>query len=79
MNYSYAVELTTFELGRRYINLGPDLVHYLDNIILYGNSKIATIKYLRASLNISLSLAKILFEARKDFLSTTQNPYGWVK
>ena len=79
MNYEYAIELSNYELGQRYIGLGPDLVSYLDNVIQYGNSKIATIKFLRAQLGIGLTLAKLLYEERQAFLSRPVNPFGWTR
>ena len=80
MNYTYETELSNYELGRRYIALGPDLVTYLDTVIQYGNSKIATTKFLRAQLKIGLTLAKALFEERQDFLiNRSPNPFGWTR
>lgn len=79
MDYSYQTELDTFALGQRYINLGPNLVSYLDSIIRFGNSKISTIKFLRGELQIGLTLAKQLYEAREEFLNQTRHPYGWER
>lgn len=79
MHYDYANELSSFELAQRYFNMGPNTVHFVDNIIQHGNSKIATIRFLRAQLKISLSLAKLLYEERQKFLTETPNPFGWVK
>lgn len=74
---NYETELSNLALGQRYVELGPDLVRYLDTVIQYGNSKIATIKFLRAQLNLSLSLSKLLYEERHAFLTKPINPFGW--
>ena len=74
---SYETELSNLALGRRYLELGPDLVSYIDSVIQYGNSKIATIKFLRMRLQVGLTLAKAVYEERYAFLTKPINPFGW--
>lgn len=70
-------ELSEYQLGCLYDSMDPAVRSFTDNVILYGNQKIATIKFLRSHLNLSLTLAKILFEARRQFLLRPQHPFGW--
>jgi hypothetical protein len=69
--------MTNYELGMAYNSLEPDLKGYLDSVIRFGQSKIATVRFLRARLGIGLTLAKILYEEREKFLNQTPNPFGW--
>jgi ribosomal protein L7/L12 len=69
--------MTQLQLGQAYDTLEPDLKAYLDSVIRFGQSKIATIRFLRARLGIGLTLAKILYEEREKFLNQTPNPFGW--
>lgn len=69
--------MTNLQLGQAYDSLDHDLKAYLDSVIRYGQSKIATVRFLRARLGISLTLAKILYEEREKFLNQTPNPFGW--
>ena len=71
--------MTNLQLGQAYDSLDYDLRAYLDSVIRFGQSKIATIKFLRAQLCIGLALAKILYEEREKFLNETTNPFGWGK
>ena len=70
-------ELTSLQLGRLYDSMDPDVRAFTDCVIKFGNQKITTIKFLRSHLNLSLTLAKILFEARKEFLDHPDHPFGW--
>ena len=76
MDY-YETSMTNLQLGQAYDSLDCDLKAYLDSVIRFGQSKIATIRFLRARLGIGLTLAKILYEEREKFLNQTPNPFGW--
>lgn len=71
------LELSNLQLGSLYDSLPDNLKNYLDNVIRYGNCKIATIKFFRSEWNISLTLAKILYEERFAWLNRQPNPFGW--
>ena len=73
----YTYEMSNFQLGQAYLSIEPNLRVYLDHVIAYGSSKIATIKFLRAHLGISLQLAKVLYDERQKFLQREPNPFGW--
>ncbi len=73
----YITTMDNYRLGQLYMSLDLATRDLLDSIILYGTSKITTIKFFRQKFNLSLTLAKLLFEERQKFLVNKSNPFGW--
>ena len=77
MSSPHQNEMSYLDLGRAYDSLEPNLQDYVDSVIRHGESKIATIKFLRDHLGINLTYAKNIYEGRHTFLTQTPNPFGW--
>lgn len=76
--YTREDNLSPREIGRRFDQIPENIRNYVDTMTRYSNAKIATIKFLRSELGLSLTQSKALYEARHDWLNRAQNPYGWV-
>lgn len=66
-----------YTLGRMYNSFDNNTRELLDTLIRANKSKVAIIRYFIKELNLSLTLAKILYEAREAWLAARSNPYGW--
>lgn len=69
--------LSKANVGYRYNLIKENERRLLDDMILYGTSKIPVIKYLRAELNLSLTQAKDLYEARLEWLKPAEESYNF--
>lgn len=69
--------MSDYQLGALYMTLDRDTREYLDSVIRYGNNKISTIRFLMAKLQLNIPLARHLFESRKTFLESKDNPFRW--
>jgi ribosomal protein L7/L12 len=66
------------ELGAKFNSIEPNLRQVLDVLIISNAGKISAIKFLRSHLDLSLTEAKELYEARERFLVDT-NEYGFIR
>lgn len=72
-------KLNANELGQRFNDMSQATRAFVDDVIRYGNQKIATIKFLRSQLDLSLVEAKQLYEARQTWLGQVADPYNFIR